>query len=94
MKQYELMTIYKNEVGDDGAKDLSKKVQDTVTSLSGKVVKNDFWGKRKFAYEIKHNKEGYYDVFALETEDSSFAEKLKGKLNLLNGLVRYLITAL
>lgn len=92
MQQYELMTIYKLELGDQGAKDLSKKVSDLVTSVGGKIVKADFWGKRKFAYEIKHASEGYYDILSFELSNES-TQKLKSKLNLLTDIVRYLITA-
>lgn len=86
------MIIYKAELGDQGAKDLSVKVQDLIGSLEGKITKTNFWGKRKFAYEIKHDKEGYYDVVNFEL-DLSNLDKLKSKMKLLNGVVRYLVTA-
>lgn len=86
------MTIYKNDLGEEGANGLSKKVQDLIKSLDAKILENNFWGRRKFAYEIKHDTEGFYDVMSFEAE-SSVITKLKAKLNLLNGLVRYLITA-
>jgi len=90
--KYEMMTIYKNDLGDQGAADLSKKIQDIVESVGGKVLETNFWGRRKFAYEIKHDIEGFYDIIKFEAE-SSIITKLKSKLNLINGLVRYLITA-
>ena len=93
MKPYEIMIIYKTELGDQGAKDSSAKVQELITSMEGKITKMNFWGKRKFAYEIKHKQEGYYDVINFDL-DSAKISKLKTKLNMLNGLVRYLITAL
>jgi small subunit ribosomal protein S6 len=90
--KYEMMTIYKITLGDQGSKDLSSKVQELVTSFGGKVLEQNFWGKRKLSYEIKHDTEGYYDVIVFELEPSAVT-KLKGKLNLLSGLVRYLVTA-
>ena len=89
---YELMTIIKIELGEEKAKEVSKKIQELISSLSGKVIKVDFWGKRKLAYEVKHNTEGYYDVinFELSTDKVS---KLKTKLNLMQEVLRYLITA-
>lgn len=90
--KYEVMTIYKNDLGEEGAKELSAKVREIIESMGGKEIENDFWGRRKFAYEINHNVEGFYDVFTLEFEPSN-VKKLKEKLNLLNGLVRYLFTA-
>ena len=90
--KYEIMTIYKNDLGEEGAKKLSGKVKELVGSMDGKSMENDFWGRRKFAYEINHNTEGFYDVFTFEFEPSN-VKKLKERLNLLNGLVRYLFTA-
>ncbi len=92
MKNYEIMTIYKSNLGDQAAKDLSTKVQEAVTVLGGTISKANFWGKRKFAYELDKEKEGYYDVVNFELDPASMA-KLKTKLKLLDGLVRYLITA-
>ena len=92
MKPYEIMTIYKIDLGDQAAKDLSSKTQEMITSMEGKIVKAQFWGKRRFSYEIKGKQEGYYDVINFEM-DSDKISKFKSKLNMLNGLLRYLITA-
>ncbi len=92
MKPYEMMTIYKVDLGDQAAKDLSSKVQEMITSVEGKVSKAQFWGKRRFAYEMKNYQEGYYDVVNFELDPSKIS-KFKSKLNILNGLLRYLITA-
>jgi len=92
LKQYEIMTIYKIDLGDQAAKDLSTKTQELINSMEGKVIKAQFWGKRKFAYEIKGKQEGYYDVINFEFDPSQIS-KFKNKLNLLNGLLRYLISA-
>jgi small subunit ribosomal protein S6 len=92
MKKFEIMTIAKSSQGEKSAKDLSKKVQEEIKALKGKIVETNFWGKRKFAYELEHETEGYYDVLIFEL-DSAKIDKLKSKLNLTEGLVRYLITA-
>lgn len=92
MKQYEIMTIYKADLDEQGAKDLSSKAQETITTAGGKVLSSNFWGKRRFAYEIKHQKEGYYDVINFEI-DLSKLKKFESKLGLMTGIVRYLITA-
>lgn len=92
LKQYEIMTIYKIDLGDQAAKDLSTKTQELITSMEGKIVKSQFWGKRKFAYEIRSKQEGYYDVINFEFDPSQIS-KFKNKLNMLNGLLRYLISA-
>lgn len=93
MKKYELMTIGKIDLGEKEAKNLSQKIQDEITSLSGVVGKVDNWGKRKFAYQIKHDTEGFYTVIQFEM-DSANLNILKNKLNLSQGLVRYIVSAL
>jgi len=90
---YELMTITKIDIGEDKAKEISTNVQKLISSLGGKVEKTDFWGKRKFAYPIKHSTEGFYDVINFDLEKEKVA-LLKSKLNLMQEVLRYLFTAL
>ena len=92
MKKYELMTIAKITLGEDGARALSNAIKDLISANKGKIINSDFWGKRKFAFEINHEQEGFYEVIELEMEPASI-DNLKTKLNLEDGLVRYLISA-
>ena len=92
MKKYELMTIAKINLGEDGARALSNSIKDLISSAKGKILNSDFWGKRKFAYEVNGNQEGFYEVIEFEADPAATAG-IKAKLNLQDGLVRYLITA-
>ncbi|HOM78038.1 30S ribosomal protein S6 [Patescibacteria group bacterium] len=93
MRNYEVMTIYNIDLGEESAKKTSEEVQNLIKSLGGNVVNVDFWGKRKFAYEINHQEEGYYDVIKFDLSGDNI-EVLKKKLNLMSSVIRYLITAL
>ena len=88
---YELVLMIKPNLTEDNAKKAVAEVKDYVTSLSGKVEKDDFWGKRKLAYEIKRMQEAYYAVLNISL-DKSKLEKLPTKLNLSDNTFRYLIT--
>lgn len=90
MKKYELMTIFKGKLNEEEARNLSNSVKDLISSMLGRVLNSDFWGKRKFAYEIKGATEGWYEVTRFEAEESSIA-KLKQKLNIMDNVVRYII---
>ena len=92
MRKYELMTIAKIALGEDGARTLSNSIKDLISSNKGKILNSDFWGKRRLAYEIKHDTEAFYEVIEFEM-DGPAIDNLKAKLNLDEGLVRYLITA-
>lgn len=93
MKKYELMTITDLDLGEDGARDLSNEIKDIISSLKGKVLDSDFWGKRKFAYKIKNKTEGFYEVMEFEIKPEEL-NPFKKKLNLQEKLVRYLITVI
>ncbi len=91
MTQYELMTITDLNVGEDGARSISNQIKDIITAKKGKILDSDFWGKRKFSYEIDHKDEGFYEVIKFEL-DSEEVPDVKLRLNLINGLTRYLVT--
>ncbi|HLD51263.1 30S ribosomal protein S6 [candidate division WWE3 bacterium RIFOXYC1_FULL_40_10] len=93
MKKYELMLIANIDLGEQGAKDFFVSVKDMIQKMEGAIVREDYWGKRKFAYEIKGKSEGFYSVLEVTLESASLAD-LKTKLNRTSGVVRYLITAL
>lgn len=93
MKKYELMTIANISLGEDGARDVSNTIKDMISKLRGKVLNSDFWGKRKFSYEIRRMTEGYYEVIEFEIEPQELSS-FKSQLNLQEGLLRYLITAI
>jgi small subunit ribosomal protein S6 len=92
MKQYEIMTITKVALGEEGARSISNEVKDLIASNKGKVLDTDTMGKRRFAYEIDHETEGFYEVINFEL-DPSKVPNIKSKLNYVNGLTRYLITS-
>jgi small subunit ribosomal protein S6 len=92
MKNYEVMTISKKPLGEEGFETVSGLVKEAVTKVGGEVTNSTPWGRRKFAYKMDNESEGFYEVieFALP---STKIDVLKTRLNLIEGLQRYLITA-
>ena len=45
-----------------------------MINKNGKVESVEEMGKRKLAYEVKKNKEGYYVLFNFDAEPASIAE--------------------
>lgn len=87
-----MMTITDASLGEKTSTTISNQIKDLITLHKGKVLDSAPWGKRTFAYEINHKTEGYYEVinFTLSPKET---DSLKKKLNLIEGLVRYLITS-
>ncbi len=73
MNKYESVVIINPNVDEEGIKTLIQKLSDLINS-DGKLEKADELGKRKLAYEVKKNKEGYYVVFYFEANTSLIAE--------------------
>lgn len=92
MTQYEITTIVNINKGEDGARSITNTIKDSISSNKGKIIDSDFWGKRSFTYPIDHQTEGYYEVINFDADPKDLAG-LKQKLSLMDGLVRYLITA-
>jgi small subunit ribosomal protein S6 len=90
MKKYEIMTIASSKLSEERARSLSNFVKDLISTNGGTILNSNFWGKRKFAYEVKGQTEGWYDVIEFNGDESGIS-KLKQKLNITDDLVRYLI---
>lgn len=90
MNKYELMTIVSNKLSEQEARDVLNSIKDLVSAGGGRVLNSDFWGKRKFAYEIKGATEGWYEVATFEVSQN-FIPKFKQKLNIMENVVRYLL---
>lgn len=73
MNKYESIFIINPNVDDAGIKALIQKFSDLINN-DGKVENVDEMGKRKLAYEIKKNKEGYYVVLTFEANPTLITE--------------------
>jgi len=71
-------------------KKLLTSVEDIIQGFKGKVVKKEEWGKKPFSYRLNNFTEGYYYVWDLQIEGTLLAQ-LKNRLNLEEGIIRYLI---
>lgn len=73
MNRYESVVIINPRVDEEGVKGLVQKFTDLINT-DGKVEKVDELGKRRLAYEVQKNKEGYYAVFYFEANPNLISE--------------------
>ena len=73
MNKYESIIIINPSVDDEAVKALESKFTDLINK-DGKVEKVDELGKRKLAYEINKQKEGFYLVFKFEAKPELISE--------------------
>lgn len=89
MRSYELMMIHRPELAETDVRAEVGKLESAIAE-SGAVGETDFWGKRRFAYEIDHLNEGYYSVVAFEG-DNALVETVDRALSLSDLVIRHKI---
>ena len=89
MNKYESVVIIDPAVEEDKVKELSQKFTDIINN-DGKVEKVEDLGKKKLAYEVKKNKEGYYVVINVTANNEGIHEFDRlARIN--HNIVRYMI---
>jgi small subunit ribosomal protein S6 len=87
---YEILFILPNKFTDDESKKVAEKVGQVITENGGQITHTEYWGKKKLAYEIKHNTYGYYGLFEFDLEGNILATVDKN-LRLSNDVLRHQI---
>ena len=88
MRTYELMTIFRPEMAEADVRREVERVSSALTERGAKMTKDDFWGKRRFAYEINHLTEGFYSVLQFEAEPDAIVD-IDRALGLSDQVVRH-----
>lgn len=60
MKRYEVIVIVKSDLTEEDITALIERCQAIITDRKGVIAKVDKWGKRRLAYEINKQKDGFY----------------------------------
>ena len=86
---YEAMLVFSVKESEDAAKALVEKFSDIIAK-NGTVESVDEWGKRRLAYAINYETEGYYALYNF-TSEPEFPAELDRILNITDGVLRSLI---
>jgi small subunit ribosomal protein S6 len=89
MRAYELGVILDGDLDEPVAQRWIKTITDQVKAAGGRLVgPPDWWGKRRFAYSIKHKEEGFYVFFNVVAPGGSL-DQLERNLRLADDVVRH-----
>ena len=89
MSLYELVFIARQEISPVRTKELAKKVIDFITTKGGKIKKEEYWGFKSLAYQIKKNRKGHYVFFILDASGVAIHE-LGSQIKLTQDIIRHL----
>ena len=92
MQKYEAMVVISTKQEEDVIKGLVEKFTSLI-SENGTLVSVDEWGKKRLAYMINKETEGYYVLYTFES-NAAFPAELSRRLRITEGLLRSMIIAL
>ncbi len=86
VNKYEVVLVYSVANGEDAVNALKEKFNDLIAK-NGTVENVDDWGKRRLAYLINDETDGYY-VFYTFTAEPAFPAELERIAKITDGVLR------
>ena len=89
MNKYESIIIIGQNVEEEGIKSLISRFTDLINT-EGKVSNVNEMGKRKLAYDIGKNTEGYYVIFEFEAKPELISE-LERNYRITDEVIKFIV---
>jgi len=89
--KYEVMVVYSLSKGEEALRELMEKFKGRMEKNVEGLEINEDWGKRKLAYPIEDELEGYYVIYSFSCKPDYPAELVR-RFNLSDGILRSLVT--
>lgn len=90
LRTYELLSIIKPNIDSEEYDKLVAKIEETITTLGGKVTSTEKNGRKKLSYDVKDFRDGYFSVHNFEMEPSQVA-KFNRQLRLNENILRTML---
>jgi small subunit ribosomal protein S6 len=90
LRDYEILYIVRADLDDDKVQDIVKRVNTLIEKAGGTLERTNIWGKRKLAYEVKHQKEGAYILQDFQIGPDRIPE-LEAALKITEEVLRHLV---
>jgi small subunit ribosomal protein S6 len=88
MREYEVMLILPPDADDSVVDGVIERITGVLSQRGGEVASVDKWGRRRLAYEIAHQTEGFYVVAMLRSEPDAVLE-IERVLTLTDEVIRF-----
>src|SRR3954468_14965015 len=89
-RQYELVYILPPDSSDQVVADLHTQVEGVVSRMNGQIEKHEPWGRKRLAYEIGHNKEGFYVVEVI-SGSGELMKEIDRRLKVMDQVMRHMV---
>jgi small subunit ribosomal protein S6 len=91
MRNYELICILQPDLEETVSKEALERIQGWITTPGGTVDKTEIWGRRKLAYMIDKQTDGYYVLMNVSLDPKSVSE-LERNIHFMEPVIRHMLT--
>jgi len=88
-EKYEAVVVFSVKDGEEGVPTLVTKFSDLIKG-NGELVSVDEWGKRKLAYPINYETDGYYVLYNFDCKPE-FPVEFERVINITDGVLRSMV---
>ena len=89
MNKYETIIIIDPKLDDEACAAVTSRFTDMIAK-EGEVTSTEVWGRRKLAYPIQKNNEGYY-VLINFSSNPEFIDELNRVYNITDEIIKHII---
>jgi small subunit ribosomal protein S6 len=93
MRSYEIMFIVRPDVADEGVDKLIAQMEGVVKGAGGEMEKVEKMGRRRLAYRVQRQREGFYVLFKLQGGGDTVKE-FERRLKVTDTVIKYLTVRL
>ncbi|MBI5576129.1 MAG: 30S ribosomal protein S6 [Deltaproteobacteria bacterium] len=88
-KKYETVILFDPELPEERRKEFLAKLAGVVASYQGEVLKQDDWGNRKMAYQIRKKVNAFY-TFLTYSGNRGVVEEVERNIKIFDGILRHM----
>ncbi len=85
---YELLCLISNKFSESEVEPIRQRISKLITDQGGKITTEEYWGKRKLAYQVDGFRHGYYQLVEFDLEGRKLNE-ITNRLRLSNEILRH-----
>lgn len=89
MRNYEIIFIVRPDVADEEVDKLIAQMEGVATGAGGKIEKVDKLGRRRLAYRVERQREGFYVLFKLQG-GGDMVKEFERRLKVTDTVIKFL----
>lgn len=90
MREYEIVVVVRADLAEEDLTSQVDAITGWITAREGNVKEVNHWGRRRLAYPIAKQQDGYYILFKAELPAAA-PKEIERTLGITEGVLRYLV---